>query len=86
MIKRYLLALAGLVPALALLILPFASNAQTVDDAVASSTDAIVSAGGTVFGVFFGVLPTILLYVVPIVLVLWAIKWIMSRFHGGRRG
>jgi uncharacterized membrane protein len=83
--KKYIVALSAFVPAFAFLLLPFASHAQTVEDAVTSSTAAIVSAGSTVFGVFFGVLPTILLYVVPIAIVLWGIKWVISHFKGGRR-
>jgi len=65
-------------------LLGFAAHAQTVDDVVASSTSAITAAGGTVFGVFFGILPTILLYVVPIALVLWGVYWILSKFKGKR--
>lgn len=64
-----------------------ATHAQTptVDSVVASSTDALGSAGNTVFGVFFGILPTILLYVVPIILVLWGISWVLSHFRGKRK-
>jgi len=79
--KLKLMAVSGLAAGGSFLGVAVAS-AQTVDDVVASSTAAIVSGGGTVFGVFFGILPTILLYVVPIVIVLWGIRWIIGHFHG----
>jgi len=57
----------------------------TVESVVASSTSAIGDAGSTVFGVFFGILPTILLFVVPITLVLWGIFWILGHFKRGKK-
>jgi len=78
--------LGSVLGALALAIgLPLAASAQTVDSAVASSTAAIADAGGTISAVFFGVLPTILMYVIPIVLVLWGVRWLIRYFSGGKR-
>jgi hypothetical protein len=58
--------------------------APTTDEVVASSTSAITDAGGTVLAVFFGIVPTILLYVVPIAVVLFGINWILAKFRGKR--
>jgi len=81
------LALIGGSSAITTLATAVAVNAAapSVDDVVSSSTDAIVDAGTTTFGVFFGIIPTILLYVIPIVLVLWGIRWMISHFHGKRK-
>jgi len=74
-------------PTLGLLIAPFATHAQsyTVDDAIASSTAAITQGAGAANSVFFGVLPVVVIFVVAIIVTLWGIRWVLSRFTGGKR-
>lgn len=83
LLNRMKLAAIGAVSTVGTLGMALATHAQI--DPVASGTQAITDAGESVFDVFFGMLPSILLVVIPIILVLWGVRWMLSSFRGGRR-
>jgi len=53
---------------------------QPTQTSIAQAVDGLKDAGGTVFGVFFGLLSKVIMYIVGIVVVLWAIRRFMQEF------
>jgi len=54
-------------------------------DFAASTTAGITSGIGAFLNPFFANLPLILGAVAAVVITLWAIRWVMSHFRGGRK-
>lgn len=53
-------------------------------DFAASTTEAITSSIAAIAAPFFANLPLILGAVVSITIILWAIRWVLSHFKGGK--
>lgn len=62
---------------------PLVAHAQ--EDWTASTTAAVTAGQSAIAGLFFTILPYALGGVVAVTLTLWAIRWVLSLFHGKRK-